>query len=161
MSRCVSRRPLLALVLAGPAPAQGLPAVAPAAVGVAPDRLARLDAAFREAVAERKIAGAVVYVARGGRTVDFEAFGFLDAEKRIPMPKDAIFRIASMSKAVTTVAALMLLEEGRITLGRAGLAVHPVVREDDGVRPAAEGRSRRRDGARSSPRRGRSRSATS
>ena len=48
--------------------------------------------------------------------MDLEAFGFLDAEKRVPMPKDAIFRIASMSKAVTTVAALMLFEEGRLTL---------------------------------------------
>ena len=115
----MSRRfaaPVLALVLAGPACAQGLPAGTPAAVGIAPERLARLDAAFREAVAERKIAGAVVFVARGGRTVDFEAFGFLDAEMKLPMPKDAIFRIASMSKAVTTVAALMLVEEGRLTL---------------------------------------------
>ncbi len=108
--------PLLAAVLHAPLFAQGLPAGPPAAAGVAPDRLARLGTAFREAVAEKKIAGAVVYVARGGRTVDFEAFGFLDAEKGIPMPKDAIFRIASMSKAVTTVAALMLVEEGRLTL---------------------------------------------
>jgi len=108
--------PLLAAALQAPLSAQGLPAAPPAASGVAPERLARLDAAFREAVAERKIAGAVVYVARGGRTVDFEAFGSLDAEKKVPMPKDAIFRIASMSKAVTTVAALMLLEEGRLTL---------------------------------------------
>ena len=107
-----------ALVLIGCSAAlgQGLPAESPAAVGIAPERLARLDAAFREAVAERKIAGAVVYVARGGQTVDFEAFGFLDAEKKTPMPKDAIFRIASMSKAVTTIATLMLLEEGRLTL---------------------------------------------
>jgi CubicO group peptidase (beta-lactamase class C family) len=96
--------------------AQGLPPAAPAAVGIAPDRLARLDAAFREAVAERKIAGAVVFVARGGKLVELEPIGFLDVEKKIPMPKDAIFRIASMSKAVTTVAALMLLEEGRLTL---------------------------------------------
>jgi CubicO group peptidase (beta-lactamase class C family) len=107
---------LLACALSGVVLAQGLPAGSPAASGIAPERLARLDAAFREAVAEKKIAGAVVFVARGGRTVDLEAFGFLDAEKKIPMPKDAIFRIASMSKAVTTVAALTLLEEGRLTL---------------------------------------------
>ncbi|MEO8055446.1 MAG: serine hydrolase domain-containing protein [Acidobacteriota bacterium] len=106
----------LAAGLAAPAFAQGLPAAPPAAAGVAPDRLGRLDAAFAGAVADGKIAGAVVFVARGGRTVDFRAVGFLDAEKKIPMPKDAIFRIASMSKAVTTVAALILLEEGRLTL---------------------------------------------
>jgi CubicO group peptidase (beta-lactamase class C family) len=107
---------LLAAALRVPLLAQGLPAGSPAAAGIAPERLARLDAAFRDAVAEKRIAGAVVWVARAGRTVDFEAFGFLDAEKKTPMPKDAIFRIASMSKAVTTVAALMLLEEGRLTL---------------------------------------------
>ena len=106
---------LLAAALAGPALAQDAGPGTPAA-GLAPDRLARLDTAFREAVAEKKISGAVVYVARGGRVVDLEAFGSLDVEKRIPMPKDAIFRIASMSKAVTTVAALMLVEEGRIAL---------------------------------------------
>lgn len=108
--------PLLAAVLHVPVLAQGLPAGAPAAAGFAPERLARLDTAFREAVAEKKIAGAVVLVARAGHAVEFEPFGWLDVEKKIPMPKDAIFRIASMSKAVTTVAALMLLEEGRLTL---------------------------------------------
>ncbi len=107
---------VLVAALAGPSLAQGLPPAPPAAAGVAPERLARLDAAFREAVADRKIAGAVVYVARGGRTVDFEAVGWQDVEKKIPMRRDAIFRIASMSKAVTTVAALVLLEEGRLTL---------------------------------------------
>ena len=115
--RRVLAAPLLAAALSLPVLGQSLPAGTPAPAGIAPERLARLDATFREAVAEKKIAGAVVYVARGGKAVDFEAFGFLDVEKKIPMPKDAIFRIASMSKAVTTVAALMLLEEGRITLG--------------------------------------------
>jgi CubicO group peptidase (beta-lactamase class C family) len=107
---------LFVCVLAAPLGAQGPPAGAPAAAGLASDRLARLDAAFRDAVADGKIAGAVVFVARGGRTADLEAVGWLDAEKKIPMLKDAIFRIASMSKAVTTVAALMLVEEGRLTL---------------------------------------------
>lgn len=110
------RAGVLAALLSGPLVAQGLPPAPPASAGIAPDRLARLDAAFHEAVSERKIAGAVVFVARGGKAVDFEAFGFLDVEKRIPMPKDAIFRIASMTKAVTTVAALILSEEGRLTL---------------------------------------------
>lgn len=119
----MSRRlaaPALALVLAGAALSRPVLAQDPRpradAAGIAPDRLARVDAAFREAVASGKIAGAVVYVARGGRAVVFEAFGALDVEKKVPMPTDAIFRIASMSKAVTTVAALLLLEEGRITL---------------------------------------------
>jgi len=111
------KRALLAAVLvAGRAFGQALAPAAPAAVGIAPERLARLDAAFEDAVAAREIAGAVVWVTRGGRAVDVRAFGFLDAERKVPMRADAIFRIASMSKAVTTVAALMLFEEGRFTL---------------------------------------------
>jgi len=107
---------LAACALAGALAAQGPPSGAPAASGLAPDRLARVDAAFRDAVAEGKIAGAVVYVARGGRVVDFDAVGWQDAENRVPMRRDTIFRIASMSKAVTTVAALILVEEGRLAL---------------------------------------------
>jgi len=101
---------LLAAAPAAPVLAQGLPAKVSVDAGLAPDRLARVDAAFRDAVADGKIGGAVVFVARGGRIVDFEAIGWLDAEKKIPMPKDAIFRIASMTKAVTTVAALFLTQ---------------------------------------------------
>ncbi len=107
---------VLAAFLAQAANGQALAPAAPAAVGIEPARLARLDAAFAEAVAKKEIAGAVVFVARGGRTAELRAFGDLDAEKNVPMRTDAIFRIASMSKAVTTVAALLLFEEGRFTL---------------------------------------------
>jgi CubicO group peptidase (beta-lactamase class C family) len=62
------------------------------------------------------ISGAVTLVARRGRIVHFEAHGFMDLETRKPMAKDAVFRLASMSKPVTAVAVLMLVEEGKIRL---------------------------------------------
>ena len=60
--------------------------------------------------------GAVVAIARKGKLVYYEAFGFLNKTAGTPMPKDAIFPIASMTKPLTTVGALMLVEEGRLLL---------------------------------------------
>jgi CubicO group peptidase (beta-lactamase class C family) len=71
---------------------------------------------MKRAVDEGRVAGVVTLVARKGKTTHYESFGHLDREKQTPMPKDAIFRIASMSKAITTVAAMMLVEEGAVLL---------------------------------------------
>ena len=79
-------------------------------------RLQRLSAAMKRAVDEEKVSGVVTLVARKGKIVHYENFGQLDRENKVPMPKDAIFRIASMSKAITTVAAMMLFEEGQLLL---------------------------------------------
>ncbi|HWP99489.1 MAG TPA: serine hydrolase domain-containing protein [Vicinamibacterales bacterium] len=95
----------------------GLPAAQPAALGFSPERLARIDAVMQEYVDRGRIAGVVTLVARGGRTVHLEAYGWRDRERRDPMRPDTIFRIASMTKAVTSVAAMMLVEEGRLALG--------------------------------------------
>jgi CubicO group peptidase (beta-lactamase class C family) len=103
------------LVAAG-AFAQGLPTATPESVGLSGPRLNRLSAAMQRAVDEQRMAGAVVLVARRGKVAHFEAYGSLDREKHAPMRKDAIFRIASMSKAITSVAAVMLMEEGRLLL---------------------------------------------
>ena len=81
-----------------------------------PTRLQRLDAAIEGAIAEDRLAGAVMYLAQDGATAHFKAYGMSDREARKPMQPDAIMRIASMSKAVTTVAALMLYEEGHFLL---------------------------------------------
>jgi CubicO group peptidase (beta-lactamase class C family) len=62
------------------------------------------------------IPGAVIMVSRKGKIAYLEAFGFQDREKQIPMKTDAIFRIASMSKPFTSVAIMMLVEQGRIKL---------------------------------------------
>lgn len=79
-------------------------------------RLERLDRVIEQHVEAGRIAGAVMLVAREGETVKLQAYGQQDREAGKPMAKDAIFRIASMSKAVTTVAAMMLYEEGKFML---------------------------------------------
>lgn len=108
----------LSLVLA-PAPwlrAEGPAAAAPESAGLSGERLQRLRAAMQRYVDEAKVAGVVTYLARGGRVVHHEAFGKADIERGVPMQKDTIVRIASMSKGLTSVAAMMLVEEGRLGL---------------------------------------------
>jgi CubicO group peptidase (beta-lactamase class C family) len=91
-------------------------AATPAALGFAPDRLQRLDAVVQDHVDRRQLAGAVVLIQRHGQPAHFKAYGLQDLEAGKPMPTDAIMRIASMSKAVTSVAVMMLCEEGRLLL---------------------------------------------
>lgn len=86
------------------------------ASGFDPERLTRLDAVIQREIDAGQLAGAVMLVKRDGRDVVLRAYGKHDVENKVPMRTDAIFRIASMSKAVTTVAALMLYEEGRFLL---------------------------------------------
>lgn len=93
-----------------------LPPARPEAVGMSSARLARIRPALEREVAEGRFPGAVVAIAREGRLVHLEAVGFLDAEARVPMRADAIFAIASMTKPVCGVAALSLVEEGRLLL---------------------------------------------
>jgi CubicO group peptidase (beta-lactamase class C family) len=80
-------------------------------------RLARIDQALQSYVDKNEIAGAVALVLHNGQPVYQRAVGWADKEARRPMTMDAIFRIASQSKAITTVAVLMLYEEGKINLG--------------------------------------------
>ncbi len=89
---------------------------AAASSGFDPARLARLDAVVQHHVDEGDLAGGVVYVARNGEVAHLKAFGHQDIEGKVPMPTDAIFRIASMSKAVTSVAIMMLYEEGKLMM---------------------------------------------
>lgn len=90
--------------------------VSPESAGFSASRLARLDRAIQEEIDQRRMAGVVLYVARDGQPVRFRAYGLQDIAAAKPMPTDAIFRIASMSKAVTTIAVMMLYEEGRFML---------------------------------------------
>ena len=97
--------------------ALGLPkADRPKEVGLSAKRLARLSATFREDVERNMIPGAVVLIARGGRVAYAEAFGWRDREAKAPMELDAIFRIASMTKPLTSVAAMILAEEGKLQI---------------------------------------------
>jgi len=90
--------------------------MAPESVGVSSDRLQRITAAMERAVDEGEIAGAVTLVARDGQIIHLAAFGHLDREEDVAMPTDALFRIASMTKPITSVAAMILIEEGRLLL---------------------------------------------
>jgi CubicO group peptidase (beta-lactamase class C family) len=101
---------------AAPPHAPGLPSVAPEAVGLSPERLERLTATFRAYVEGEELPGAVVLVARHGKVAYLEAFGMLDRERAVPMRTDAVFRIASQTKAVVSVAVMMLQEEGKLLL---------------------------------------------
>ena len=106
---------LLAIaLLANPVTAADIQAVAPESVGLSSTRLERVSNLIRATVDEKKIAGAVVLIARRGKIAYFEPFGKADSDK--PMQKDTMFRIASMSKPLVTVAVLQLYEEGRLLL---------------------------------------------
>jgi CubicO group peptidase (beta-lactamase class C family) len=97
-------------------PSQSLGTVAPEQVGLSKARLERIKPWAERYIAENKLSGAVCLVARRGSVAYFETFGMADKEAAKPMRKDAIFRIYSMTKAVTGVAVMMLYEEGRFNL---------------------------------------------
>jgi CubicO group peptidase (beta-lactamase class C family) len=98
------------------ATAPALPEVKPAAVGLSTERLQKMSAAFREEVKAGNIPGAIILIARKGRIAHFETIGELDPQTKAPMRKDAIFRIYSMTKPITSVAAMMLVEDGKLSL---------------------------------------------
>ncbi len=98
----------------GPAPP--LPLATPESQGMSSERLGRLHAEIERFVSEGKHAGVISLLARNGRIVDWQAWGRRDIEAGLPMEKDTICRIYSMSKIVTSVAALVLLEEARFKL---------------------------------------------
>ena len=104
------------LVVATAAAAADLPRGEPAALGFSAERLGRLEALLRADIDKKQIPGAVVVIARHGKVAYFEALGERDPTAKAPMTRDAIFRIYSMSKPITSVTAMMLWEEGRITL---------------------------------------------
>jgi CubicO group peptidase (beta-lactamase class C family) len=86
----------------------------PESVGLSSERLKKIDALIDARIEEKKIAGAVVLVARKGKIAYFHAAGLADSDK--PMKKDTIFRVVSMTKPVTSVAIMKLYEEGKLLL---------------------------------------------
>ncbi|HEV7614369.1 MAG TPA: serine hydrolase domain-containing protein [Steroidobacteraceae bacterium] len=96
-----------------------LPLAVPEEIGLSSGRLARLSAVLAGEIERGRVPGAVVLVARRGRLGFFESFGQRDAAGGAPMMRDAIFRIYSMTKPITSVAAMMLWEEGRFLLSDA------------------------------------------
>jgi CubicO group peptidase (beta-lactamase class C family) len=97
--------------------AAGLPTASkPEEVGLSSQRLRRIGDALNADAQQGKLPGAVALVARRGKVAYFEAVGVQDPDKLTPMRRDSSFRIASMTKPVTAVAALMLMEEGKFAL---------------------------------------------
>ena len=89
---------------------------APAGVGMAADRLARIDNMCREAIQNGEVPGMVALVARNGKIVYYKAFGKADNATGRNLKRDDIFRIASQTKAITSTAVMMLWEEGKFRL---------------------------------------------
>jgi CubicO group peptidase (beta-lactamase class C family) len=105
-----------AFVAAPPAWSGDLPTAAPEEVGMSSERLARIGAWLKSEVDKKKIPGAVVLVARRGKVAYHEAVGVRDPGTGAPMTKDSIFRIYSMTKPIASVAAMSLVEDGRLLL---------------------------------------------
>ncbi|HEY0705901.1 MAG TPA: serine hydrolase domain-containing protein, partial [Polyangia bacterium] len=96
--------------------ADPLPRARPDSVGLSSERLGRIKQVLEKDVERGRMPGAVVAIARRGKLVYFEAFGYLDKSAGVRMPKDAIFSLASMTKPMTGVATLLLQEEGLLHL---------------------------------------------
>ncbi len=107
---------LLLWVVSGGAVLAQFPSAPPEEVGMSLERLRRLDGFVQEYIMSGGAVGAVSLVVRDGMLAHVQAYGMMDREQRTPMRSDAIFRIASMTKAVTSVAVMMLHEEGRFRL---------------------------------------------
>lgn len=88
----------------------------PAENGMSADRLARIDQLVNDHVSKKWLNGGVVMIVRNGKVVHHKAYGYSDAEKKVAMKKDDIFRIASQTKAITSLAVMMLFEDGRFSL---------------------------------------------
>jgi CubicO group peptidase (beta-lactamase class C family) len=106
----------LALAKAGPALGEGPPRAKPEEVGVSSERLARIHTAMQRYVDRGEVAGVVTLVARRGRVIHLDSVGYRDAKAKAAMTDDTIFRIASMTKPITSVALMMLFEEGHFLL---------------------------------------------
>ena len=120
MKQSLPRRTLAAVLIAFVAITLTLTAAVPSGrpeeVGLSTERLQRVNEVVQRYIAAKEISGAVTVVTRRGRVAHFETHGLMDVESKTPMRKDGIFRMASMTKPVTGVAVLMLVEEGKVRL---------------------------------------------
>jgi len=93
-----------------------LSAATPESAGMNAERLSRLDGVIQSYIDKGAFPGVAAIVVRNGKIVYYKAFGKVDLETNNPLSKDAIYRIASMTKAITSLAVMMLHEEGKIML---------------------------------------------
>jgi CubicO group peptidase (beta-lactamase class C family) len=106
----------LALASFGSGNGKSLKMGTPEEAGLSKERLERIGQVMQQHIAANRVAGAIGLIARRGKVGYFESWGMIDKESNKPMRKDAIFRIYSMTKAVTGVAVMMLYEEGKFVL---------------------------------------------
>jgi CubicO group peptidase (beta-lactamase class C family) len=118
----------MALVSFGSGNGKSLKPGSPEEAGLAKDRLDRIGQVMQQHIAANRIAGAIGLIARRGKIGYFESWGMMDKEGNKPMRKDAIFRIYSMTKAVTGVAVMILFEEGKFTLSEPASKYLPELR---------------------------------
>jgi CubicO group peptidase (beta-lactamase class C family) len=104
------------MLLASQASAASLTISRPEEAGLSAERLKRIRSVVQGHIDAKDFAGAVTLVARKGKVVHFEAQGTPDLESGKPMRTDTLFRMASMTKPITAVAVLMLMEEGKLVL---------------------------------------------
>ncbi|MBN1381838.1 MAG: beta-lactamase family protein [Deltaproteobacteria bacterium] len=109
--------------------ATNLPYAAPEDVGISAERLNLIRPMINSYIDKQLIPGAVTMVARQGKIVHFDVQGYQNCEKQIPMTKETIFRIASMTKPITSVALMMLYEKGLFQLGDPILKWLPAFKE--------------------------------
>ena len=109
--------------------AQALPGAQPESVGMSTQRLGRISAAFKQQIDNGNLPGVVVMVARKGRLVYTDTIGFQNKEAGTPLSKDSIFRIYSMTKPLVSVAAMMLVEDGKMQLNDAVSKFLPGVKD--------------------------------
>jgi CubicO group peptidase (beta-lactamase class C family) len=93
-----------------------LPRAKPEDVGMSSERLARISTTLNADIEAGKIPGGVIAIARHGKLVMLDAYGWRDKEAHVPMTTDTIFNVASMTKPMTTVGLLMLYEQGKILI---------------------------------------------
>ena len=117
-----------AVCWAGLLPAQGLPTASPESVGMSAPKLTHIKEAFAQEIDKGNLPGVVVMVARKGKLVYSETVGFQNKEAGKPLSKDAIFRIYSMTKPLVSVAAMMLIEDGKMQLNDAVSKFVPAVK---------------------------------
>ena len=116
-----------------------LPEAKPDDVGFSRQGLARMDDFFAREILAKRVPGAVVAIARDGKLVHYKAYGQLDATKGTPMPLDAIFALASMTKPMAAVAGLTLMEQGRLPLQARLSEYYPAFAEMKVGVPQADG----------------------
>ena len=113
---------IAALVPYSASAADPLPRAKPESVGISSERLALIGKVINAEIARDQLPGAVLAIARKGKLVHFEAYGYLDKASGIPMRTDAIFNIASMTKPMVAVSALKFHEQGRLLIDEIGRA---------------------------------------